>query len=327
MKTKIIPVIIIMSMLLIPNVLAINTKVNTLPDRSFVYWLTVSMPEKIEMFFTFNQESKLVKRTILSEKRLEEVQKLNQANAPIEDQQKAVNRYSGELEKVEEMVKRGIISSEEARKIIENNLNRIKQREKEVPSDLVPLPIVIDEGKEKPKIDEIVDSIFCPMIYAPVCGNDGKTYPSKCVAQQRGVTIDKDRECGDEEIEEETGVECKEDISCQSNARSCYSKCIDGACVEILTFVKLSDYPNCEEDIKPSPIPNPKPSPSPEQPPREKPTPVPLPIVIETCNSNQECVNRLGSCNAKCIDRECTIVNTFAPTGKYPDCEQRYGVL
>ena len=358
-KFKIIPVILVLSLLLIPSVLAINTNVKTLPSSPLAYFFFVSIPEGIEMFFTFNQQEKLMKRTLLSEKRLVEFQKLNQINAPISTQQKAINNYNGELGKVEEMIKRGIISSEEARKIIENNLNRVKKKEKQLPpSDLIQLPIVIGEDScggisgqiceegfkctcgfsqdcsfdqvgtcTKSRIDDIADRLFCPMIYAPVCGNDGKTYPSECVAIQRGVIVDKKGECEDDEKKQEPISTCKTDRQCQDTKRSCYSKCIDSVCSEIFTFVKLSDYPDCEVSVEPAPIPTPKPVPDPTQPPKEEPIPIPLPPVIETCSSNDECMNRLRSCNAKCIDRECTIVNTFAPTGKYPDCEQRFGVL
>src|SRR5689334_3509762 len=38
-------------------------------------------------------------------------------------------------------------------------------------------------------------TLFCSTLYAPVCGCDGKTYSSKCVAHKAGVSADYDGPC------------------------------------------------------------------------------------------------------------------------------------
>ncbi len=45
-------------------------------------------------------------------------------------------------------------------------------------------------------VEKINPNVACPMIYAPVCGCNGKTYGNDCVAQASGIRVVAKGECG-----------------------------------------------------------------------------------------------------------------------------------
>ena len=260
----------------IPYVSAIDSEGSLLPDNVF-YGIFTKLPEKIEMAFTFDDSLKLQKNVIIVEKRTKEINKLPNTKRDLKIE--IIKEKLANLQEVNRLINKGAITSEKIRSEISERLKRINESEQD---DLEDLPIVIPDPEKRlicggiqgaqcpegmrctcdfsqdckfdqlgtctqssnDKTDEIINIIFCPMIYQPVCGDDDKTYSNSCIARQRGITNFINGKCPERTTPIPT--QCASDNECQAQSKSCYTKCINGKCNEIMTFVKLPDYPYCE---------------------------------------------------------------------------------
>jgi hypothetical protein len=72
-----------------------------------------------------------------------------------------------------------------------------------LPVSLLAAFIILQSGTCEKKTDcidplKIDSTAVCTMIYHPVCGCDGNTYPNACVAAKSGVTKWAEGACGEQ---------------------------------------------------------------------------------------------------------------------------------
>lgn len=86
------------------------------------------------------------------------------------------------------------------------------------------------------------ETAFCPQVFQPVCGLDGKTYPNRCRADAEHVVVAHQGECEDgyggsgsgepgEPCGGIAGIRCPEGQTCELPAGQCRGRDLQGECV------------------------------------------------------------------------------------------------